>query len=273
MKNALAAVVLLCCVGCGGGGGGNSTSTGGGGNPSPASIGGKWQIIATSTQNPGANFPYAGIEAILSQTDTSVSAGNQAALVIPFYLQGTSYYIASGDACGDYLATISGTISSSNITITLTEGSGANTYVVSATGTISNNNTKIAGTYSAPGGCGVAADSGTFVGTLIPSVSGNYNVTFGTGTNFGLSLTEDSNHNLTASGTYQGSSYTLTGETVGGAIELQGTIPGYGSIQYVGFYFDSTLVSLVPTVGGISTRTGDFIIFGSDGSVGFASKQ
>lgn len=274
MRKVLITLALFCCFGCGGGGSSPSGSAaGGGGNPAPQNIGGKWQIIASSTQNSGSGFPYTAIEAILTQTETSVSAGDQAAIVIPFYVQGANYNIASGDACGDYAATVSGTISGSNITVTLTEGSGTNTYVVNATGTISSDSKKITGTYNASGGCGVAGDAGTFVGTLISSVSGNYNVTFGTGTNFGLSLTEDSRHNLTASGTYSGSSYTLTGEAVGGAIELQGTIPGYGSVQYVGFYFDSTLVSLVPTAGGITTQVGDFIIFGSDGSVGLAVKQ
>ena len=48
---------------------------------------------------------------------------------------------------------------------------------------------------------------------------------------------------------------------------------GVGIADYVGFYLTAPLVSLVPTVNGISTKTGDFLIFGSDGSIGLAQKQ
>lgn len=54
---------------------------------------------------------------------------------------------------------------------------------------------------------------------------------------------------------------------------LGGTIPGYGTVSYVAFYMDSTLVSLVPSVYGLSAHVGDFLLFGDNGSIGLDHKQ
>jgi hypothetical protein len=275
MKKVILSLALLVCAGCGGS---NSNSGGGsgGGNPTPtpAAIAGKWEFISVSTQNAGAGYPNAGIEAILSQTDTSVSSGNQATIVIPFFVQGTNYGIASGTSCGGYQATVSGTVSGQTFSFTLTETNTTGSYVVTGTATINSSNNSMTGTYTTTGGCGSPADAGSFSGTLVPSISGTYATTFNTGATPALTVTEDASHNVTATGTYQGSSYTLSGNIIGGGLELTGTIPGIGQVQYLGFYMNSPLISLVPTINGISVSNGDFLIFGvTDNSVGIGKKQ
>jgi hypothetical protein len=279
MKKVLLSLALLGCAGCSGlnsSSNNSSNNSGGGGNPAPtpAAMAGKWEIISTSTQNAGGSYPYAGIEAILSQTDTSISSSNQATIVIPFVVQGTNYTIASGTACGGYQATVTGTVTGQSLSFTLTETSNTGTYVVTGTATINSNNNAMTGTYTSTGGCGSPADSGTFSGTLIPSVSGTYATTFSSGATATLVVTEDASHNVTATGSYQGSSYTLSGNIIGGGLELSGTIPGIGQVQYLGFYLNSPLISLVPTINGISASSGDFLIFGvTDGTVGIGKKQ
>jgi len=270
MKKVLLSLALFLCAGCGGGGGG------GGGNPPPtsAAIAGKWQIISTSKQNAGASYPYAGIEAILSQTDTSVSSGNQATVVIPFYVQGVNFGVADGTACGGYQATVSGTVSGQSFNFTFTMTGAGGSYSATGTATVNSSNNSMTGTYTTTGGCGSPADSGTFSGSLIPSISGTYATTFDNGATPTLVVTEDSSHNVTATGTYQGSSFTLSGNIVGGALELTGTIQGIGQVQYLGFYMNPPLITLVPTVNGISANNGDFLIFGvTDGSIGIGKKQ
>lgn len=275
MRTAFLSLALLVCAGCSGlnsnSGGGNSGNSPA---PTPAAIAGKWEIISVSTQNAGASYPNAGIEAILNQTDTSVSSSNQATIVIPFFVQGTNYGIASGTACGGYQATVSATVTGQTFSFTLTETSNSGSYVVTGTATINSSNNSMTGTYTTTGGCGSPADAGTFSGTLVPSISGTYATTFGTGATTSLTVTEDTSHNVIATGTYQGSSYTLSGNIIGGGLQLTGTIPGIGDVQYLGFYMNSPLISLVPTINGISVSNGDFLIFGAaDGSVGIGKKQ
>jgi hypothetical protein len=271
-------IAAILLAGCGGGastnsGGGGSISGGGSGSATPAAIGGKWEVISTSTQNPGSSFPHAGIEANFTQTDTTILSGNKAAAVIPFFVQGLNYQIAAGHACGGYQASVSGTLTGQSLSFTVTETGPSGTLPITGTATISSDNKSMSGNYMTQGGCGLSADSGTFTGSVIPSASGTYLASFDTGNTATLVLTEDATHNISVQGTLLGSSFTLSGETIGGALVVSGNVPGVGIANYVGFYLTAPLVSLVPTVNGISTKTGDFLIFGSDGSIGLAQKQ
>jgi len=267
---------LLICAAlafCGCSGGSSNSGGSGGGTQTPAAVAGKWDIISVSTQNPGASYPYAAIEANLSQTDTTVSAGAAATQVLPFYVQGGTFGVASENACGGTSETVSASVSGNNFTFTLTETGPNGTYNITGTATVSSDGTTMTGNYSAAAACGFSSDAGTFTGSLISSVSGTYSVNDGTGTNNTITVTEDGSHNLTVTGSSQGSSFTLTGEAIGGLMVLSGNVPGIGLTDYVAIYLTPQLVTLVPTINGVATTAGQFVIFGSDGSIGLATKQ
>lgn len=274
MNKTLLILVALVCFGCSGGGGGGSNNGGdGGGTPAPAAVAGKWEIISTSTQNPGGSYPYAAIEANLTQTGTSVFAGDKAAFVILFSAQGPGA-LAPLNPCGGLpQATINSTLSGQNLSFTLTETGPGGSYVITGTATVSSDAQSISGSYTSPAACGTAADAGTLSGTLVPSVNGTYATTFGTGLALPLTLTEDSAHDVTATGSYQGSSFTLSGAIFGGSLTLSGDIPGVGGVILSAYYLNPPLVSLLPSVNGVSTQTGDFLIFGLGDSIGLATKQ
>jgi len=269
MKKFFLPVFILICAGCSGGGNG---SDGGGGNNSPATIAGNWQIISTSTQNPGQSFPHAAIETLLSQTGTKVFSGSQATLVIPFYVQGTNYSVGES-ACGGIQATIDGTISGHTLNFTLTETGPSGSYTVTGTGTVSSNERSVTGTYSSTAACGFGGDAGTFTGTWIGSISGNYSVSFDTGTTLQLAVSENEQQIVVATGSYSGSSFTLNGGMLGGLLALQGTVEGVGQVDYLALYLDSTLITLIPSVNGTQTKSGDFIVFSADLSIGLARKR
>ncbi len=272
MNRSLLTLVALVCFGCGGGGGSNNGGNGGG-SPTPAAIAGKWEIISSSTQNPGGSYPYAAIEANLTQTGTSVFAGDQAAFVILFSAQGPGA-LAPLNPCGGLpQAAFNGTVSGQSLTFTLTETGPGGSYVITGTATVSSDAQSISGSYTSPAACGTAADAGTLSGTLVPSVNGTYATTFGTGLALPLTLTEDSAHDVTAMGSYQGSGFTLSGAIVGGFLTLSGNIPGLGAVILPAYYLNPPLVPLVPAVNGISTQAGDFVIFGPSDSTGLAIKQ
>jgi hypothetical protein len=87
-----------------------------------------------------------------------------------------------------------------------------------------------------------------------------------------MTLSEDSEHHVTATGIYQGSSFSLSGAIVGGSLTLSGNIPGLGGVIYSAYYLNPQLVSMMPAVNGVATQTGDFLIFGP-GLTGLATKQ
>jgi len=272
VKQTFLTLVALVCFGCGCGGGSNDGGNGGG-SPTPAAIAGKWEIISSSTQNPGASNPYAAIETNLTQTGTSVFAGDQATGVISFGAQGLGALGPLNPCGGLPQATINGTVSGQNLSFTLTESGPGGSYTVTGTATISSDAQTILGSYTAPAACGSVADAGTLSGSLVPWVSGTYATTFDTGLALPLMLTEDSAHDLTATGSYQGSGFTLGGAIVGGFLTLSGNIPGLGGVILPAYYLNPPLVPLVPAVNGISTQTGDFVIFGPGDSIGLAIKQ
>ncbi len=274
MKNTLFCLTLFLCVGCGGGG----STSGGGSLPPPtnetAQIAGKWELIGSSIANPGSNFPYTGIGVNLRQTSTSVSSSDQGTIIIPFVSYNPGVGLSQG-ACNTFTGTLSGTVSEHTLIFSLTETDATNSLVISGTGTINSQNNTITGSYTTPGGCGSGADNGTFTGVAVPSVSGSYSASFNDGTTTTLQITEDSQQNITATGSLQGQSFNLAGNIVGGVLEAQGNVPGYGQITYLGFYMSPGLVSIFPTVFNTSTRVGDFFLMnaGDLSYYGLARKQ
>jgi len=273
VKQAFLTFVFVVCFGLGGCG--TSSSGGiGGGTPPPAGVAGKWEIIFTSTQNPSGSYPHTAIETNLTQAGSSTFAGDQATFVIPFGALGIDQPVGPLNPCGGLpQAAINGTLSGQNLSFTLIEIGSAGSYTVTGTATISSDGHTISGSYTAPAACGIAADAGTLNGTLVPFVSGTYATVFDTGPGPTMTITEDSTHNLTVTGIYQGSSFTLSGAIVGGFLALSGNIPGLGGVIYIADYLNPPLVSLVPAVNGMSTQAGEFLIFGPGASIGLATKQ
>lgn len=268
-------VFSLSLFGCGG----SSSSNGGDGGippPTPAAVAGKWEVVATSTANPGATFPNSLIEANLSQTDTNVSAGTAATGLAAFYSDGNTNWgieIPSENACGGTGETISATVSGQMFSFTFSETGPGGTYVVTGTATVNANGQLMTGTYTSAAACGLPNDSGIITGTLISSVAGNYLVTFGDQSTASVTVNEDTNHNVTISGTYQTQAFTLSGEAIGGAVKVAGDIPAFGQDTYYGAYLTSQLVSFFPRIDNLATKQGDFLFINSEGSIALVQKQ
>jgi hypothetical protein len=268
-------VSALSLFGCSGG---SSSSGGGGGTPppTPAAVAGKWEVVATSTANPGATWPNTLIEANLSQTGTSVSAGTAATDLAAFYSNGNTNWgveIPSENVCEGTGETISGTVSGQTFSFTFTETGPGGTYTVTGTATVNANGQLLTGTYTSAAACGFPNDSGNITGTLIGSVAGNYLVTFDDESTASVTVNEDANHNVTLSGTYQAQAFTLSGEAIGGAVIVSGEIPAFGQDTYYGAYLTSQLVSFFPQINNLATKPGDFLFINSEGGIALVQKQ
>ncbi len=138
--------LVLTCVSCGGYGNNSSSSA------SSTSIAGNWQFTYTSAH--GGSSTVSGP---LTQTGSNVS--------------GSVNITGSCSTTG----TISGTLSGTNLTATLTE---ANPETISITGTVSTSYSSSSGTYqvtSATGACASAGgDTGTWSGTRTAPAAGMY---------------------------------------------------------------------------------------------------
>jgi hypothetical protein len=273
MRNLLAVAILgfpLMLAACGGGSNGNS---GLGTQPTaPLSIQGTWEVVALSTVNPTAAYPDTLIEANLSQTEGSVSAGVQSVALVPFFSQGVDNWgIANPNVnvCGGASETMEASITNgTSLSLTLTESGPSGTYTVSGTAMISSDGKSMTGNYSASAACGYPDDGGTFIGTLVPSLSGKYAATFSDGSTANLTVSEDANYNLQINGIEQGQAFTLGGEAVGGGFSVTGNVPGVGAVTYQGIYLTAQLTTLIPGVNNIQTVTGDFVTLGSDSTIG-----
>lgn len=259
-------VTLLSC------GGGSGSGSGVGSQPNPVNVQGKWEVIALSTLNPTAPYPDTLIEANLSQTGSSVSAGAQSVALVPFYHNGgANWGIANPtvNVCGGTGETIDATITAgTSLTFTLTESGPDGTYTVSGTAMISADGKTMIGTYTSAAACALPADAGSLTGALVPSFSGTYTATFSDGSTAALTVTEDANYNLTINATEQGQAFTLSGEAVGGGFSVSGTVPGAGEVTYEGVYLTSELVPLIMNINNVLTQTGDCVTLSSDGLIG-----
>jgi hypothetical protein len=259
----LAALSLsLPMFGCGGGGYGNSTGSGGngggngggsgGGGASVVSMQGQWEITFTSTVSPNM---YTVMEANLTQAGTNVFAGAPSALIYQStgysstaYLLKVSSFGGQCDSNGADEVTFDATLTnvtaaSEALAFTLTETGTLGSAITTAT--VSTDGKVLKGEYSRPAACGFPEDHGTFYGFQYPisfssvdHYQGNLNggadgvvITFVSTTGFGLS----------ASGTDNGTPFTLTGSTVGQLLTLSGTVSGH-PVTWFGYY-DSLLNS------------------------------
>jgi hypothetical protein len=245
----------LSMSGCGGGGYGNSTGSegnggGGGDGNSVVSIQGQWEMVFHSAVSPTS---YTVVEANLTQAGTHVFAGAPSVLVYQSTRRSTtslSFQLASfGGQCDNngtdevtFDATLSNpTATTETVAFTLTEtgvlGSAA-TAVTSAS--VSTNGANVSGDYSRPAACGFPEDHGTFEGNqFIVRYSGNdhYHGNFNGGADsIVISFTSDATgFGLTASGTDNGTPFTLAGSTVGWSSTLTGTISGH-TVTWFGVY-------------------------------------
>lgn len=258
---------LLMLMACGGGSNSESQMPP---PPPPVTIQGQWELVAVSTLNPSAPWPNTLIEATLSQTEGSISAGAQSVALVPFYDKNGEWGVENPtmNVCGGSGQTVDGSVTNgTSFAFTLTESGPNGTYTVSGTATISSDGKSMTGSYNASAACGTPDDGGTFSGTLVPSFSGTYTATFSDGSTANLTVVEDANYNLQINGTEQGQAFTLAGEAVGGGFTVTGDVLG-SAVTYQGVYLTSQLTTLIPSVNDITTATGDFVTVGSDSTIG-----
>jgi hypothetical protein len=234
-------------TGSGGDGGGNG---GGGGGNSISTMQGQWEIVFHSEVSPTS---YSVLEANLTQTGTHVFAGAPSALVYQSDgMAGSSLSFSVAhlggqcDSNGSDEVTFDATLSNVTATdetldFTLTEQGNLGTAVT--TSQVSTNAKQVSGNYSTPAACGSAEDHGTFQGykaTSNFSPLEHYHGNFNGGTDaIVISFTSDSaGFGVTASGTDNGSPFTLAGSTVGQSLSLTGTVSGH-AVSWFGVY-DST---------------------------------
>jgi hypothetical protein len=209
------ATVLSSC-----GGGSSSTNN----NPPPnANLEGNWEIVATSTTNPGV---VSVIDVSLNSVGNPFGSFNGGA----WSLQGqpTFYpYDCQGVLILDQNDPLAVTTSGSKVTGTLTDGSA----VFNFTGQVSGQGTagvQFSGTYSsAAGNSTTCQGDGTFIASQAVSLTGNYLGTSGYLTGATLSVTESGGnggpigHDVTAvlsgAGTYRGSSMGNVAEVSSGS--------------------------------------------------------
>jgi hypothetical protein len=262
--------LLTLLVACGGG---SNSNSGSGTQPTPVAIQGAWEVVALSTVNPTVAYPNTLIEANLSQTENSVSAGAQSVALVPFFSTqgGNNWGVGNPtvNVCGGTSDTIDASITNgTSLSFTLTQSGPSGTYTVSGTATISSDGKSMTGNYNSSADCGQPDDAGTFTGTLLSSFSGTYAATFSDGSTASLTVTEDANYNLQISGTEQGQAFSLAGEAIGGGFSVSGVLPTSAQVTYEGVYLTSQLTTLITNVNDIGTKTGDFVTLGSDATIG-----
>lgn len=229
--------------------------TGGGSGPpppTPANFQGQWQLIAIShvTNSGGANL----IEANWTQSGSQILAGP--ATVIPL----RAGYVPNGwtvNACqgGNGLDgtnpnnnTFSATVTGNNVNFTLTETGPNGTYVITGATVVSSGGLSLSGTYSTAGGCGLAADSGTITGDLIPgNTTGLYSGALD-GVSYGvIDVTQGAGSDpYTITLSVSGTNTLLVGQMVGGAFSVLGTWGNFQNFFINGIYLTPSVIDLNP---------------------------
>ncbi len=249
----LALSLSLSMFSCGGGGygaptgsGGNGDGNGSGGGTGGASVvsmQGQWEMVFTST---ASSTKYTVLEANLTQAGTHVFAGAPSALI---YQSSTSYLLnisSFGGQCDSngtdevtFDATLTNvTAASETLSFTLTETGVLGSALTTAT--VSTDGKQLKGNYSRPAACGFPEDHGTFDGFQYPLrfsgmdyYHGNFN---GGADGIVISFVSDTaGFGLTASGTDNGTPFTLTGSTVGQLLLLSGNVSGH-PVTWFGLY-------------------------------------
>lgn len=242
------------------------SACGGGGHSDPSNasgmLSGNWQMTLTESQPPPSASDVQTESGFLTQSGNSLAG----ALVL------------SGATLCPGLGTPSGTVSGSNVAITLDQVA----QTVTLTGTASSDGTSMAGEYSVlASGCGSSA-LGTFTATQVSPISGSFQATFSSGEfigqvyNFAGTLTQGPNTGTsyaTLSGTMTSTNapcinnFSIAGEVSGTSVVFN-FLASDGSSQ--GSYRGSTT-----TDGTTLTGTYDFLAqsngcFGDAGTVTMA---
>ena len=156
LKGTLAILVVACvlsALSCGGGSGGTAAS--------PGALSGNWEMTLTGTGTPPSGPTVMTESGFLTQSGSSL---------------GGSILLSGATPCLG-LGTMSGTVSGSNVAITVAQTG----QTVTLTGTATSGSTSMAGIYSVlASGCG-ASTVGTFTATQIKPLSGNFQATFTSG--------------------------------------------------------------------------------------------
>jgi hypothetical protein len=191
------------------------------GNSTSYDLSGSWEIVATSTENPG-------VLSVVEFNATQQGNGNITAPVqefifgTPATVLGNCFGVIPGNPQGNVTATVEN--SNSNITGTFTETSpqgGSASFSIQAP--LASNTTFSGNFIGATGNSTACADAGTFVATQTASLSGTYSgqLTYPDGSQetVSVTMTEDPAYNVTVTGT-------ATGGMQDGPINLTGTVTG-----------------------------------------------
>ena len=191
------------------------------GNSTSYDLSGSWEIVATSTQNPG-------VLSVVEFNATQQGNGNITAPVqefifgTPATVLGNCFGVIPGNPQGNVTATVDN--SNSNITGSFTETSpqgGSASFAIQAP--LASNTTFSGNFTGATGNSTACADAGTFVATQTASLSGTYSgqLTYPDGSQetVSVAMTEDPAYNVTVTGT-------ATGGMQDGPINLTGTVTG-----------------------------------------------
>lgn len=210
--------------------------------PGPNIMQGSWTISFHSEVFPDS---YTVLEANLSQAGTKIFAGAPSALVYQgTTLQTTIPLTSLGSRCdsgGVGQITLDGTLSDSQgttqtLTFTVTENGVLGSAVITASA--STNGTQILnGTYTVPAACGFPEDHGTLQGfqdSVRFSSANTYHGTF-LGNAVTVQLASDKGFEVSATGTYSGTPFNLTGSATGFFLTLTGQISG-GEVTWFGLY-------------------------------------
>lgn len=216
-------LVLLLAVGCGGG----SSSAG--------SISGPYEFVATSNTTSGW---ITLIEANLSSNGAQSSANGPNQVQTATRLNGVWYVNGDGECPNPSPGqnSLTGMASGNNVTLTFNEG--GNIY----TGQGTMNGSTISGTYS--GTNSNCSDSGTFVGSQVPSLAGTFSGTlnFPSGSDVvTATLTEGTGNSLTVQTTIAGAdngTFTFSGSAIANVMFVSGSVNG-NEFSLFG-YFDSS---------------------------------
>lgn len=263
----LTLLTSLSILGCGGGGYVAQPSPVPPPGPPQASVQtmqGQWEIVFHSSVSP---TNYEVLEANLTQTGTHVFAGAPSALIYEStarFSNSLSFKVSRfGGECDSngtdevtFDATLTNiTATTETVSFTLTETGTLGSALTSAS--ISTHGTQVSGNYSRPAACGFPEDHGTFEGFQElngHSAQDRYHGHFNSGAD-AIVATLVSNapgFGLSASGTDNGTPFTLSGSTLGQSLSLSGTVSGravtwfglYDSTYNVFQFYDSNVVFL-----------------------------
>jgi hypothetical protein len=235
----LVGIFVLC--GCGGG---SSTNP----NTSPQNMQlGQWEFTVTSTN---AN-PTVYVETDLSNGGGTTGIGSYISATAVFWNQTGGSIAGLYDYCTGEQTTLS--VTGNNVTALVFVGS---TQLAQATATLSSDGKSMQGTYQLSGnGTAVCSTplsaTGTFTGQFISPLTGTYKGSLSDGSALTLQVTQDSNFDISASGTATlngtTTSFTLTpnsgssslNNVVGAAVSASGTatnVNGSATFQVFGHF-------------------------------------